>query len=368
MTSADESKPQRSTSNQTGAVQGPGPEGISVAVIIPVLDEARNIGRCIESLENNSSPDLAIELIIIDGGSRDGTPEVVARLAEHYGNINLISSKVANISVQRNLGMASTKSDIVVIFSGHATAASNFIPTIVRKLVSSGPDVAGVGCGVRLPPDDRSMISLSSFLVTKSILGGSAMRPYLTAQVEGPLASVPFCAYRRSVLERVGMFDVSNSFGDDADLNARIRQAGHKLMFTPDTYVYYSPRATISRFALQMFRWGRARMRIMVKNRRLGNPLYLMPMIAILYAAGLVLATILRSQVYPLLVFSVVAYLVAVFLPSIPSAARKGRPGLLATMPLLYIIQLTTYGSGMIAELIAGVARIGSIRCSKAPG
>lgn len=346
-------------------MQGPGPGRVSVAVVIPTLNEAKSIGKCIDSLESNSSPDLAIELIIIDGGSRDGTPEIVAGLAEHYGNISLISSKVANTSVQRNLGIASTKSDVVIIFSGHATAAQDFIPTIVRKLVSSGPDVAGVGCGLEFPPDNRSVVSLSSSLVTKSVLGGSAMRPYDTARAEGPSASVPFCAYRRIVLERVGMFDASNPFGDDADLNARIRRAGQKLVFTTDTRVYYSPPSTVRRFALQMFRYGRARVRIMVKNRRLGNPLYLMPLIAILYAAGLVLATILRPQVYPLLVFSAVAYLVAVFLSSILSAAGKGRPALLAAMPLLYVIQLATYGSGMIVELVAGAARIDSTRRSE---
>ncbi|MBI3858872.1 MAG: glycosyltransferase [Thaumarchaeota archaeon] len=327
-------------------------ETISVAIVIPTLNEAGSIRRSIDSLEIDSYPELAVELVVVDGGSTDGTIEAVKEIASRVKRINLIVKRGSNISEARNIGISSTRSDVVINFSGHAVAGPKFLPTLINRLVVSGPEVAGVGCGQRLPNENDSLVALSSYLITKSAIGGRVMRPYESVKADGLAEHIPCTAYRRSVLVEVGLYDSTNPYGDDADLSSRIRRKGYKLILTGDTYISLSPRSSVRKFAVQMFRYGRARARIMVKSRRIGNPLYLIPMIAFLYLSALLLSLAVATTLLGVLAVSVVLYLTLVLAFSLAAVFREGVTTLVVVMPTMYVVQLSSYGFGMVIEAL----------------
>ncbi|HCO85748.1 MAG TPA: glycosyl transferase family 2, partial [Arenibacter sp.] len=53
---------------------------ISLSIIIPTLNEAAHIGHLLEHLKKNSSPKNIKEIIVVDGGSTDGTPSLAKTL------------------------------------------------------------------------------------------------------------------------------------------------------------------------------------------------------------------------------------------------------------------------------------------------
>lgn len=71
-------------------VVAPAPDGASVAVIIPARDEAANIGRCVQSLLQQTYPVAQTRIVVIDDHSRDDTREIVAALAQKYGRVELM--------------------------------------------------------------------------------------------------------------------------------------------------------------------------------------------------------------------------------------------------------------------------------------
>jgi rSAM/selenodomain-associated transferase 2 len=50
-----------------------------ISIIIPVLNEAKNIGRLLQYLIENSNPSKNLEIIVVDGGSTDGTEDIVKK-------------------------------------------------------------------------------------------------------------------------------------------------------------------------------------------------------------------------------------------------------------------------------------------------
>jgi succinoglycan biosynthesis protein ExoA len=323
-----------------------------VAVIIPTLNEATTIRAVVISLEENRLENSSLEVIIVDGGSKDGTEDIIANLARNYGNIRFLKAPGTNISESRNLGMSLSRADILINFSGHVSVPKNFISTLVAALQSSGRHIAAVGCGERLMKEDASRVSCSAYWITRSLVGGRLVRPYNSLDSKSSVYALPFYAIRREVLDRVGLFDTSNPHGDDADLAFRIRKHGYEFLYTPETFVYYRPRSTLKRFLIQMFQYGRARMRIIAKYRSIGRLVYLSPLALVLYAVALPFAFALGLPVVQLSSASLAIYLLAVMSSSVKLAAANGRPSFLILMPLMYALEHFGYGFGMVVESV----------------
>lgn len=327
-------------------------ENLLVSVIIPTLNEAQNIRVCLESLEHNKMDGYSMEVIVVDAGSTDGTSKIVEEMSQTYHNIILVKSNIANVAFQRNVGVQHSNGRIILNFSGHAIAPENLIGTLATRLLSSELEVGGVGCAERKIPEDNSIHSLAINSVTRNIFGGGLIRPYNLAESERFVNSVAFCAYRREILFKVGLFDASNPFGDDADLNLRIRKAGYKILFTPSTFVYYEARATLRKFFVQMYRYGRSRMWIMRKQKTGAGAIYFVSLLPIFYVILLTLDLLFNLGLSLVLFITGLIYLSLVVLSSGVIAVRQKKIALVGEFTLVFVLEHTAYGFGMVAGLL----------------
>jgi succinoglycan biosynthesis protein ExoA len=72
---------------------------------------------------------------------------------------------------------------------------------------------------------------------------------------------------RIAAFRAVGGYDESFSHNEDAELDHRLRAAGHRLWLTAETGLDYFPRRTLGSLLLQYFRFGRGRARNILKHR-----------------------------------------------------------------------------------------------------
>jgi glycosyltransferase involved in cell wall biosynthesis len=63
-----------------------------VTIAMPCLDEVGFIEACLRSVEAQTYPRDRIEVLVADGGSKDGTREILARLAREDGRIRVIDN------------------------------------------------------------------------------------------------------------------------------------------------------------------------------------------------------------------------------------------------------------------------------------
>lgn len=218
-----------------------------ISIVIPVYNCLQTIGRCLESLFslNHSS----YEVIIVDDGSTDGTPEV----CESYPGTRVIRLDRGGPSHARNVGIAAARGEFVAFTDGDCIVDSEWLNELEKGFVTS--EVAGVGGDQQSPDDDTS--------IGKTIQGFFKSIGFMTQYIKTganlrETEHNPSCnsAYRRSVLLEVGGFDPALFPGEDVKLDLHIRRKGYRLMFNPAAKVAHYRAQTYGRFAKMMRRYG----------------------------------------------------------------------------------------------------------------
>lgn len=89
---------------------------MTISIVIRTLNEARYLGELLESIKQQKVPGYAIEPVVIDSGSTDGTLDI----AQRYGcTITHISREQFSFGRSLNWGCEAARGDILVLVSGH---------------------------------------------------------------------------------------------------------------------------------------------------------------------------------------------------------------------------------------------------------
>jgi cellulose synthase/poly-beta-1,6-N-acetylglucosamine synthase-like glycosyltransferase len=225
----------------------------SVSVIIPCRNERSHIGRCLESELQTSHPIDALEILVVDGMSTDGTREIVADFSRRHSAVRLIENTARITPIAMNLGIKASSGALIVRLDAHSEYPPNYIAGCVEWLRQTGADV--VGGAIETVPNGDGVVSRAVALVTSHRfgVGNSSFR---TATLGGYVDTVPFGMYRRDVFERVGLFDERLVRNQDNELSSRIVKAGGRIYLVPDLRVRYFNQSTIRGLLRQAFTTG----------------------------------------------------------------------------------------------------------------
>lgn len=102
---------------------------IVVSIIIPVYNEEKYIGKCIQSLLKQSYKDF--EIIIVDDGSVDNTIRVVKKFTE----VKIIKGEHKGPGFSRNLGSKKAKGKILVFVDADMTFDKDYLKNLVNPLL-----------------------------------------------------------------------------------------------------------------------------------------------------------------------------------------------------------------------------------------
>lgn len=119
-----------------------------ISIIIPVLNEAENIGKLLQYLLENSSSNNISEIIVVDGGSNDGTKDIVLQFvsSSNYQDSETSSELTNQIAVrlldspkgrakQMNLGAENAKSEILYFLHADSFPPKNFDQYIIYEVL-----------------------------------------------------------------------------------------------------------------------------------------------------------------------------------------------------------------------------------------
>lgn len=113
-----------------------------VSVIIPAYNSENYIGRCLESLLNQTHKNL--EIIVVDDGSKDNTKEAVENYAADNKAIKYIYQENTGAAVARNNGLRLVTGDYVTFCDSDDTVIPTFIETLVGEC-EAGADMSVAG-------------------------------------------------------------------------------------------------------------------------------------------------------------------------------------------------------------------------------
>jgi succinoglycan biosynthesis protein ExoA len=181
---------------------------------------------------------------------------------------------------------------------------------------------------------------------------------YIYADREGfvPPQSIAV-AYRRSVFDRVGLFDQSFDACEDVEFNHRVARAGLRCFLTPKVRVRYHPRSSLAGLFRQLVRYGRGRARLLRKHP---DTLSVPCLIPAAFVLGVALGPAV-AWVSPWLLLAYAGtlglYAGLVVLASVTSAMRARDGWILPWLPLVFVTIHTGAGCGLLREWLAGAVR-----------
>src|SRR5215207_5091951 len=109
-----------------------------LAVVVPTLNEAQNIHRCICSLLVQLPPTATI--VVADGGSVDNTLSLIAEFCKLDSRVSIIHNRARIQSAAVNLvaGMLLDHADVLVRADAHAIYRPTFLASLIKAFRTSG--------------------------------------------------------------------------------------------------------------------------------------------------------------------------------------------------------------------------------------
>jgi O-antigen biosynthesis protein len=222
----------------------PLPRYPKVSVVVATYNGARTLKTCLDSLTRLNYPDY--EVIVVDDGSTDRTPEIV----QLHADIRYIRQPNLGLSAARNAGISASSGEIVAFTDSDCRADEDWLYYTTGDLLRGGFE--GIGGHNFLPPEDSAVAT-----TVMASPGGPAHVMLTDREAE----HVPGCnmAFYKYALVNIGGFDpVFRKAGDDVDVCWRLLERGYKIGFSPSGFVWHYRRSTVGAYLKQQAGYGEA--------------------------------------------------------------------------------------------------------------
>lgn len=234
-----------------------------VSVIIPVYNEEKEIGRCIESVLNLDYPKNKLEVIVVDDCSTDNSYEV-AKTYEKYGVKVLRTPKNGGCAAKtKNYGAKFAKGEVLAFLDSDSFVEPD---TLKKMLPYFEEGVGAVTPAVRIWKPKTLMEQLQ-YIEYETIL---FLRRILMAVEAVYVTPGPFSIFRRDAFEAVGGFD-NSSLTEDHEIALHLQAKGYKIRSTFDATVHTIPPKDIWGWIKQRTRWLRGGLYNRIKHIYLLN-------------------------------------------------------------------------------------------------
>ena len=227
---------------------GPSPE---ISVVVINWNGREYLRACLGSLARQRGADF--EVIVVDNGSRDGSPEMVAHeyCPRPDLRVRLIrNSENRGFCAANNQGFAASRGEFVAILNNDAEAEPGFLAAL-RRAFDRGPEIGMAAAKILVHEDPRRIDKVGHLIYPDGQNRGRGTGELDLGQYDQMEECLwpDGCAamYRKRMLDQIGGYDEDFFiFGDDAELGLRARIAGWKCLYAPGAVVRHHRGGAVS--------------------------------------------------------------------------------------------------------------------------
>jgi len=239
-----------------------------VLVVIPTLDEAEHIQAVMAGLLAESATLGQLRIVVADGGSTDGTVEIVKAAAQRHPEIVLlqnpdrIQSAAVNLAARRH----GHEADVLIRCDAHAVYPPDYCRRLVDRLCdhAAGARVDAVVVPMDSTGDGCWQRAIAWISNTPLGTGGAAHR---AGRRSGFVDHGHHAAFRMDRFRSTGGYDESFTHNEDAEYDCRQRALGARIYLDASIRVQYRPRSTLGGLWRQYVRYGAGRSRTVRRHR-----------------------------------------------------------------------------------------------------
>ena len=259
-----------------------------LSVIVPIYQEEKYIAKCIDSMLSQDYPKDDLEIILVDGMSKDRTREIVATYTAKYPFIRMIDNPERIAPCAMNRGIKEAKGDVIMRLDAHVYYPKNYFSLLVEKLNElPGAENVGALCNTLPVNDSITAQSIAAVLSSSFGMGNSHFR--VGADKEMEVDTVPFGCFHRSIFDKVGLYDEELVRNQDDELNARIIKAGGKIYLIPQLVCEYYARDTAKKVYKMFYQYGVFKPLV---NKKLGSPATVRQFFPLFFVLGLLVGPV----------------------------------------------------------------------------
>jgi succinoglycan biosynthesis protein ExoA len=234
--------------------------GPLVTVVVPARDEEGDIEACLQAIAASDWPATDLEVIVVDGGSRDATrATATAELACHgFRRAEVVDNPVGTTPSNLNAGLAAATGEMVVRVDARSLVPPEYVRRCAEDLLTD-PGVRVVGGRQWAVPRDGSVLARG---IARGLNNrwGMGLSRYRRGASSGPTDTVYLGAFRTAELRGAGGWDERFGTNQDFELNRRMGRDG-MVWFDDRLVVGYLPRASLAGLLRQYHRFGRWKVR-----------------------------------------------------------------------------------------------------------
>jgi glycosyltransferase AglI len=231
-----------------------GTDRLMLSVVIPVYNDPKGIRMTLETLVEQTYPAEEYEILAVDNGSTDGTPEVIRAFTGFYDHVHLlVEDEIQGSYAARNEGIRHARGEVISFIDADVTVEETWAESVVDSFEKHGWDYTGCRIETYIEGDE----TLGA--IYDHLLGGFPVEDY----IERRNFAVTAClSVDRGVFDTVGTFDDRIRSHGDEEFGKRVHEAGFEQHFESAITAYHPTRSTLYAWLEKQFRIGRGAMEI----------------------------------------------------------------------------------------------------------
>ncbi|WKJ90082.1 glycosyltransferase [Methylomonas montana] len=220
----------------------------TVAIISTVLNERGSISGLLDGFLSQTRK--ADEIIIVDGGSTDGTLEILKEYAQRHPNIHYVVAQGVNIARGRNIAISCARSSIIAATDGGCHPEQIWLEELVKPLLND-PSYGAVS-GV------RKVEHVNQF----EFFAGALSTSGNSTNEEDRVFHGRNSAFRKSIWVEVGGYPEWLYTAEDTLFAQRAKALGCRVAVAPNAVISWRPRPNLKKLAKQYYLYGKGTGRI----------------------------------------------------------------------------------------------------------
>ena len=220
---------------------------MKLSVICPIYNEEKYIVPFLDSVLQQDFSHDDMEVLLVDGMSRDRTRQVISQYTAKYPFLRLLDNPERTAPCAMNVGIKEAKGEVIIRLDAHALYPFNYFSTLVTRLYQLNADNIGCVLNTDVLNKTPKTLAIREVLSNRFGVGNSSFRTGVTSACE--VDTVPFGCWRRKVFQKYGFYDKRLVRNQDIELNKRIKRGGGHIFIIPDISCTYLARETFKALA-----------------------------------------------------------------------------------------------------------------------
>jgi cellulose synthase/poly-beta-1,6-N-acetylglucosamine synthase-like glycosyltransferase len=326
-----------------------------VTIIIPCYNEEATIGDTLSAIYGQTFSRAEMEVVVSDSMSTDKTRARITDFQRTHSelSVRVVENTARIIPAALNRAIEAAQGEIIVRMDAHSKPYPDYVENCVRALDEGrGDNVGGVW---EIQPGASGWVA-AGIAAAASHPFGAGDAAYRLKPDAGAVDTVPFGAYRKSLIDAIGAFDETLLANEDYEFNVRVRRAGKVVWLDPRIRSIYYARSDFGALARQYARYGFWKARML---RRYPETLRWRQFLPPVFVASVIFLLIFSFwfPVRVLLGLELLAYAGLLFAAGLALAIRRGQPALALSFPAAVATIHFSWGGALLWSLVTSVGK-----------